>query len=479
MFHSVRARLAVWYAAVFAVFLATFGTAGYVFLSRTTRERVDEGLAETSAAIAGAMEYERKQGATERQAIDNVVREYRLRETQVAVLERHSGAIREPQDLVDSGTTASRVSAPRLVPNMGTILRAAPNTPQIRSIPDARYPIRVYTLPYTLGRLQLVIGAAQTLRYQQRILREAEFAFAVGIPVMLIFATLGGYLLARQGLRQVVVMSARAEAIGAANLHERIPILNPHDELGRLASVLNGLLSRIEGSFEQQRQFMADASHELRTPVAIISSESELALSREDRSPRDLREALATVKEESARLREIVDDLFLLAQANAGERPLRAEPMYLRDVMEECVRGARALASRKGIAVESTLAPDDMPLVGDEALLKRAVMNLVDNAIKYSRSGGHVTISAHRDDGQALIDVEDDGPGVAPDDRERIFDRFFRAPGDLRTQRPPGAGLGLAISRWVARAHGGDVVLAHSDERGSAFRIRIPVPESN
>lgn len=478
MIHSVRARLAAWYAAVFALFLGTFGAAAYFFLAYTIRERVDEFLAETSAAVASAMEFERKEGASERQAIDDVVREYRLRETQIAVLERGTGRASTARELLDSGSTAARVSTPPLLPDIDALLLDAERTPAVRTIERGPESIRFYTLPYTLGTAHLVIGAAQSLRAQERILREAELGLALGIPIMLALASLGGYGLARKGLRQVVVISERAEAIGAATLHERLPVLNPRDELGRLTTVFNGLLARIEESFEQQRRFMADASHELRTPVAIISGESELALSRGNRTAAELHDALSVVKDESRRLREIVDDLFLLAQANAGERPTKREHLYLRDVVEECLRGARTLAADKQIVLDAEVAADDLALVGDETLLKRAVMNVVDNAIKYTPPGGRVTLTTSRsgDGGAAIVDVSDSGPGVQPADRERIFDRFYRAPGNGTGPKPSGAGLGLAIARWVARAHGGEASLERTSAQGSTFRVTVPVP---
>lgn len=479
MLHSIRARLAAWYTGVFALFLAAFGAAAYLFLAYTIRERVDEFLAETGSAVAGAMEFERKQGASERVAIDNVVREYRLRETQIAVLERSTGIASEAKSLIDSGTVAARVTTRPVLPNIQEWLLRAGTSPSVRTIVRGRQPIRFYALPYTLGKTRLVIGVAQSMRPQQRILREAELGLALGIPVLLSLATLGGYLLARKSLHQVVVMGTRAEAIGAANLHERVPVLNERDELGRLATVFNGLLSRIEESFEAQRRFMADASHELRTPVAIISGESELALARRDRSNTELQDALRTVRDESRRLREIVDDLFLLAQVNAGERPIRRENLYLHDVLEECLRGARTLAAEQGVTMESELAADDMALVGDETLLKRAVMNLIDNAIKYTPRGGRVSVAARSNlaERQVIVDVSDTGIGVPPESQDRIFDRFYRAPPAANAvTRPSGAGLGLAIARWVARAHGGDTTLLHSSESGSTFRFMVPLP---
>jgi heavy metal sensor kinase len=473
--HSVRARLALWYAGVFACFLGLFAISAYVFLAHSSSEATDDYLAETAAAVAGAMEFERSRGESDTVAIANVVREFRLREIDVVVFEPELDRARRARNLVTAGSPAERITRVPLLHGFGEILRRAPPVPSLRTVREGGQNVRVYTLPYTLGRVSIVIGTAQSLSAQERTLREAEAALAIGLPVMLLLATLGGYVLARKALHPVVVMGERAAAIGAATLHERLPVANPRDELGRLAAVLNGLLERVERSFEQQRRFMADASHEMRTPVAIISGESELAVARHDRSLAELREALATVHEESRHLRGIVDDLFLLAQADAGERPLAPEALYLNDVVAECARAARTLAQAKNITLELCAGEDDMPLVGDEALLRRLVMNVVDNAIKYTPAGGRVVIRVQREKEDFVVEVEDSGPGVPAESRERIFDRFYRArPAGRSGARPAGAGLGLAIARWVARAHGGALRLARSDDSGSVFRISIP-----
>src|SRR5205814_24809 len=176
-------------------------------------------------------------------------------------------------------------------------------------------------------------------------------------------------------------------------LHERLPVANPSDELGRLAAVFNELLARVGTAFEQQRQFIADASHELRTPVAIVSGEAELALSREERSADELRVALRTIREEMLALQRIVEDLFLLARAHAGERLIAPSEMYLGELCAECVRLVRSLAARKHITVRYADG-DELPMRGDEAMLRRVLLNLLDNAIKYTPSGGSVTVNA-------------------------------------------------------------------------------------
>jgi len=338
--------------------------------------------------------------------------------------------------------------------------------------------VRVVLLPHRLAGRRLAIGVVHSLESQRRLLRRLGLALAAGVPLLLLLATSGGYLLARKSLHPVAAMTERAAQIGATTLHERLPVVNPHDELGRLAAVLNDLLARRDRAFDQQRQFMADASHELRTPIAIVSGESELALSRDDRSPAELRGALATVRGEARRMRQIVDDLFLLARANAGEPLLAPAELYLGELAGDCVQAARSLAAAKSIAL-SYEGSDELPLSSDEALLRRLLLNLLDNAIKYTPPGGRVTLSAEQRGDRYELRVRDDGPGIPPEAQERIFDRFFRAARAHTAAAPAGAaaagaGLGLAIARWIAEAHGGSLVLEASDSRGSTFLVTLP-----
>jgi heavy metal sensor kinase len=333
--------------------------------------------------------------------------------------------------------------------------------------------LRVHALPLVVERRRLVIGVTQWLRLRPRILAEARDALLVALPLALLLATAGGYLLARQGLRPVAAMRAQAERIGAATLHERLPVAEPDDELGRLAHVFNRLLERLDEAFDQQRRFMADASHELRTPVAVVRGEAEHALAA-DRAAPELRDALAVVRDEGRRMTRIVDDLFLLARADAGQQPLALAELYLDDLVADCVRAVRSLAAERGVALTHE-SEADLQLRGDEQLLRRLVLNLLDNAIKYTPPGGRVAVAARAVDGRYEIRVGDSGPGVPREAQPHLFERFYRA-GRTRADdasHTAGAGLGLAIARWIARAHGGDVRLARSDENGSEFVVEL------
>jgi len=229
---------------------------------------------------------------------------------------------------------------------------------------------------------------------------------------------------------------------------------------------------------------MADASHELRTPISIVRGEADIALAMADRPSEEYREALSVVRAESRRLSRIVHDLFLLARADTGQQPLQIRSFYLDEVISDCVRTARSLASRCGMTVTSNVS-NEASVQGDEDLIRRLILNLLDNALKYGVEGGAVEIALCKDRGWHRVVVRDSGPGISPDAAAHIFDRFYR--GDRSGERdigsPPrilddshgvGAGLGLAIARWVAEAHGGTLVLAHSSARGSEFVFALP-----
>lgn len=482
MLTSVRARLTAWYAAAFALFELVFAVAGYAFVARAARARTDEELVRTAAAVATALDAAQRAGASPGRAVPAVLDLFRAGAA-VAVLDRPTGAALVAFELPSAALPSRnpdwrRRFAPPAPPDFARVLNAAPGTPAFVTLRAPGAPVRLYTAPYRYGGRPLTLGVSQSLAAQRRTLAEARAALAVGAPLMLLAAVLGGYALARRGLSPVDAMARRAAHISAGTLHERLPVREPGDELGRLAAVFNDLLGRLEAAFERQRRFMADASHELRTPVAIIAGEAELALGREDRDAAALRAALATIGQETRRLQRIVDDLFLLARADAGERPRATEELYLADLVGEVAHAVRTLAARKSITLTERVE-GDLPMRGDTGLLRRLLLNLLDNAIKYTPAGGAVTVSAARRGGEYVVEVADTGPGIPPDERERVFERFFRGePGGrgAESDRRGGAGLGLAIARWITEAHGGRLALTRSGAEGSTFTAALPAP---
>jgi signal transduction histidine kinase len=236
-----------------------------------------------------------------------------------------------------------------------------------------------------------------------------------------------------------------------------------------LARAFNGLVARLRTALQTQRQFMADASHELRTPVSVIRSAVDVTLGRERREEAEYREAMTIVGSEARRLGRLVEDMLVLARADAGGYPLQPVTLYLDELVAECRRTLEVLAAERDVALRTTSLPE-IPFIGDEELLKRMLMNLVQNAVHHTRSGGAVSITLSNGSAIAL-DVTDQGPGIAAVDRERIFDRFVQLD---QSRRGSGSGLGLPIARWIAEAHGGSLTLVSTGSAGSTFRVVFP-----
>src|SRR4051794_39276939 len=387
MLESVRARLALWHAATLGVLLIGFALAAYAYTARSTLRRTDEYLRQSAGAFADALRDEREEVAGNADAARETVKEIRFGTLQVTVLD----AALRPLAASPPPARGREGQGPPLDPAaLAAELRRSPRrVPSVFTLADDEGGYRVFVTPLPLAGEAMVLAMAQPLHDRQEALEEARTVLLVSIPLVLLLAWAGGYLLARRSLAPVVAMSDQAARLGASNLDQALPVRNPRDELGRLALVFNGLLGRLSQAIEQQRQFMADASHELRTPVSILRGEADIALSAEARAPREYREALGVISHEARRLGRIVDDLFLLARADAGQQPLRPGELYLDELAGECVRAVRSLAARRGIDL-SCHASGELPYRGDEPLLHRLLLNLLDNALKYSRPGGRV-----------------------------------------------------------------------------------------
>jgi two-component system, OmpR family, sensor kinase len=267
----------------------------------------------------------------------------------------------------------------------------------------------------------------------------------------------------------------RARKMSGEDLRGRLPVGTPRDELGLLAETFNDLLGRLETSLNQQRQFMADASHELRTPVATTRTAANVALQQPHRDEAEYREALAIVEQQATRLSRIVDDMFTLARADAGTYPVRRTPMYLDEVVDDVVKAARVLASPRDVSIDATTVRS-AAVTGDEDLIRRLLVNLLDNAVRYAPSGSTVRVDLEQAPGGYTLSISDRGPGIPADVQPHIFERFYRADtARARSgQQDGGAGLGLALARWIAEVHGGHLRLAHSSETGTTFAAFLP-----
>jgi heavy metal sensor kinase len=475
MLRSVRARLTLWHTTVLAVLLGLFAVGAYTFVVRTSRLRTDAEVADAVFHLRTELVAERPQQPSTQAAAEEMLQELHFRHIAFAVFDSVGRVVAKSDPPPPDSAGVSR--APLAVAQLAKLVRsgAAVGT-RVISLPDQDGGFRAAMAEARLPDGRYVVGAAVSLHDEEETLAEARHAMYAAIPATLALASLGGWLLARHSLAPMVTVRERAARIGATNLSERVPIRNPGDEVGQLAAVINDLLARLELAFERQRQFMADASHELRTPIAVIQHEASLALSRSPRPAEEYEDSLSIVRDAGRRMRLIVEDLFLLAAADAGDMPVRRGPLYLDELVAECTRAVRSLAERRGIHLVTTFEGES-PYSGDEALLHRAVLNLLDNAIKHSPSGATVTLRLDRRGAWYRIEVADTGPGVPAELRARIFERFVRA--DAARSHADGftsgAGLGLSIARWIAEAHEGELDLIQSSDAGAVFALELPV----
>lgn len=485
MLDSIRTRLTLWYTGVLALVIVVLCGVAYFIFWRSAVRRTDLNLVELSNSFLVTLraELEDQIGADGFQtAAQEAIDEHHFRDT-LYVIADETGRV-----ILSSPETPSANASPKhphklVVPSTSFqhFLAASVQSERLfGQIPVTEAGYRAFAQRFSAKGRSYTLIILQSLHPQKEMMEEAGTVFAWLIPLAIFLASGGGYFLARKSLAPVVTMSSQAGRIGAKNLHERLAVQNEKDELGHLARSFNSLLNRLSESFDRQRRFMADASHELRTPVAILRGESEVALSQQARSPEEYRESLDVMHHEAERLTRIVEDLFTLTRADAGQYPLQPSDFYLDELVAECVHSARTLAQAKKISLTFDGAPES-PIHADESLVRRMLMNLLDNAIKYTPDFGRVAVSCQRNGKEYAVNIADTGCGIPAELRPRIFERFFRAD-KARSHAENdggGAGLGLAISRWIAEAHHGRLELTRSDPSGSTFSAYLPADSAH
>ena len=447
MLHSVRARLTLWYTAILALVLVTFSAISYAFLARAIRAATDTSLSDTAREFTAAFSADTSPS--------DLRLDFRYSDRELLVLNRGGNVV-----------ASSRTRMPATIrQQIAAAVRGGMQGFQTFG------EFRVFAVPLLVFGQRYTAVVAASLDQQHERLGAAARAVIFGVPIALVVAAAGGYLLARKALEPVTRMSMRAREIGAGTLDQRIPIVNDRDELGFLAVTLNELLQRLQRAFESQKRFMADASHELRTPVSIIQGEADVALARSDRDAAEYRATIEVMRRAALNLTRIVQNLFLLARGDAGTYPISKSRFYVDEALAESARAMRSAASAKRISLKCA-CPSDLPMFADEELVRRVFLNLIDNAVKFTPEDGSVSVRARRDGDTYRIEISDTGPGIPPVDQPHIFERFFRA--DSTRRRAAGAGLGLAIAKWIAEVHGGSVALQSSDVSGTTFAIALP-----
>jgi heavy metal sensor kinase len=335
------------------------------------------------------------------------------------------------------------------------------------------YPVRVLTWPVVkAGRVSGVIQVGMSRENLDKTLRRFLWVMAGIFPVALLLAGGGGWVLARKALKPVDQMTETARRISAEHLNRQVQGSGAGDELDRLAQTLNDMLGRLNVAFQEVRQFSADASHELQTPLTVLKGEIEVGL-RSPRRPEEYQAILRSALEETDRIARLVEGLLLLSRSDTGVLRMDRRSVNLKNLIEEVIQEVRSLAELH--SVELRIGPTELAQVqGDPDHLRRLLRNLVDNGVKYTPSGGSVEISLRRDEKFAILRVSDTGMGIAEEDQEKVFRRFYRTAA-ARAQSESGAGLGLAISRSIVEAHGGRIEVQSAVGKGSLFTVSLPL----
>jgi len=362
-------------------------------------------------------------------------------------------------------------------PNLGS-LSIPPNTTLTAKHPRAFRTVRIGGRPFLVedhllrsGTFAVVVHVAESLDELNRTFAQTSRTIVVILIAAALLVVVLSALLASQAIGPITRLSRAMREIGSERLDLRLPGARRSDEIGELTRSFNDLLARLQEAFARERQFISDASHELKTPLTSINANAQLLLRWGDRDPTIRRDSLETIQHESASLAEMVNGMLTLAKADRGDT-IPKEPVSLSIVAQEALRNVAPRASEKNLVLDFE-APNPSPLVeGDSHLLRQLVSNLVDNAIKFTSEGG-VRVRIGETERDATIEVEDTGPGISPDELAAVFERFYRAD-KARSRDVPGTGLGLAIVRSIAHVHGGEVEALRAPGGGALFRARFP-----
>ena len=458
---SIRARLTLWYTGVLVAILLLVSVAAYSLLRWHLYNDLDASLFTVAGVLRDAPPAD--PAAPLPPDLEPLVREFLGSEFADALLQ-----LLDPQGRVRS--RALRPALPLSREAQANATRGAPTIENVELSTGDR--ARLLTIPVIrAGRVVDLVQVAMPLRRTHQTLARYVETLLVLVPLGVVLSAVGGWMLARRALRPVDRMSQSALQISAEDLSRRLELRGTQDEIDRLADTLNAMLARLQAAFTGMQRFTADAAHELRTPLTALRGGIEIAL-RAERSPDEYRRVLTSSIEEVDQLIRLAEDLLLLSRSTVGleatRQPVDLEPLCL-EALEIGVR----LAKGKGVSV-SMGATSPAVVRGDAGALRRALLNLVDNAVKYTPAGGSVTISLEHTAAAATMAVEDTGVGIDPADAERIFEPFVRLDAG-RNRDTGGSGLGLAIARSIVRAHDGTLEVESRAGGGCRFTIRLPL----
>lgn len=462
---SIRFRLTVWYAALLGGVLILFCFAVYLGLWRYLLGTFEQSLGKEARQIGETLLADVGVGG-EDYVIEEIEEHFapQINHKFVRITRADNSVMyisSEPEDKSFNPSNLPALTAPATA----GFLRTEP-------LPQGSE-LAVYALPFTAGD-----GSAYTIEvgapYGQieEVLYGLGLMLAIGLPLMIAVAISGGYILVRRTLRPVDEIRASAERITSRNLNRRLPVAKTGDELERLSVSLNQMIARLDEAFEHVKRFTADASHELRTPLTVLRGELEL-LADKTALPAEVQETAGSMLEEVERLSKIVENLLTMSRLDAGEAVIDRVIVDLGDLACTTTEQMRMLAEDKRLTIRCS-AEKGIEVEGDPMRLKQIIVNLLDNAIKYTPEGGSVDIAVGKSAEKAVLDVTDTGAGIPNDALLHVFERFYRVD-KARSRQMGGTGLGLAIVKSICAAHNGTVLVDSVDRTGSRFRVELPL----
>ncbi len=458
MLRSIRFKLTLWYSTIVAVTFFVVGFATYQFVSRMLNASLDQSVTNEVQWIAAHMEKQDERQESAANMRDEIQEHSRF------------SPLKEYVEIWDTAGHIFYQSRNLTGDTLAHYLIAPPDHRWLLETPTNFRDHDIRLAFNKTSRASIYLAMPTTI--VTSALSELLNILGWMGPAVLVLAVLGGFFLARKSLSKVTKVTEAAKRITADRLHDRIPETAVDDELGNLILTFNEMISRLDASFEQMKQFSGDASHELRTPLTVIRTQLETALNSKV-SPAETKMIIARCLDEAIRMSGTIENLLLLARSDAGQVAMKADRVDVKELMVQTYEESVILASQKSITVTLQKA-DPVTVQGDEYRLRQMLLNLIDNAIKYSRQKGAINLRLVREQNAARIIVSDNGIGIPEADLPRIFDRFYRVD-RARSREMGGAGLGLSITRWIVEAHGGTLSVKSDLSVGSEFTVTLPV----
>ncbi len=479
---SLRFKLTLWYVFILGILLTSFSTFLYFTLSKSLYRDVDNKLKSLAEIVASesSSPLSKFSFGTIDQALEASMNLKPIGKF-IQVLDESGNIGRKSDNL-------RNVQLPISLNALKNASRGLITFETNRTVENT--PLRIMTFPVVENsHVTKIVQIASSLEGVEDALNKLFLILIITVPSTLILASLGGQFLAHKALKPVDNITQTARMITSQNLNQRINPPRVKDEISRLIETFNEMISRLDQSFRQMKQFSSDASHELKTPLTILKGEVEVMLRRE-RTSQEYQQTLKSNLEEINRMSQIVEDLLTLSKADTGEIRLNKEDIDLSEILNEVVTQMDKLAKSKNLRLSASNHHQGIHIFGDALRLRELFINLIENGIKYTEEGGSIQIrmqkeyplptrdqsdQGEREKGEFVkIVVSDTGIGIAKEDQERIFDRFFRVD-KARSREQGGSGLGLSICKWIVEAHQGKIEVESELGKGSSFVVRLPL----